>query len=146
MEKRKAPNEFDKKSRERLNFIIAKYCHGSQQELSKKTGIGQASLSQYANGKNTPSNLTALALCAPFRINPAWLQGFDVPMQQAANYASSKNSLTIAEEHLISLFRELNVQGQDKVVDYAADLVAGKQYIKTDQAELVDPDTSEVNK
>ncbi len=140
MEKRKEPTEFDRRSRERLNFIVAKYCNGSQQELANKTGVSKASISQYVNGKNTPSNLTALQLSSPFHINPAWLMGFDAPMQNIPDNSSSIPASVISfdEEALIRDYRELNEEGQEKVRDYASDLVAGGRYIKSDQDKVVD--------
>lgn len=35
------------------------------------------------------------------------------------------------EEQLIDLYRQLNEEGQDKLIDYADDLVASGKYIKT---------------
>lgn len=35
------------------------------------------------------------------------------------------------EEQLVNLYRELNEEGQEKLVDYADDLVASGKYIKT---------------
>ena len=52
----------------------------------------------------------------------------------------SKNVLSILNEtepenvHLFSMYRELNEEGQEKLVDYAEDLVAGGRYIKSDEA------------
>lgn len=41
-----------------------------------------------------------------------------------------------AEEQLISLHRTLNHEGQEKLLDYADDLVASGKYIKSDQNQL----------
>ena len=109
-----------------------------QEELSRRTGVGKASISQYVNGKNTPSNLTALQICTPFHINPAWLMGFDVPMKTFASSSSSERALTCNEEALIDKYRELNGEGQEKVLDYATDLIAGGRYIKSDPDKVVD--------
>lgn len=40
------------------------------------------------------------------------------------------------EEHMIALYRELNHEGQEKLIDYADDLVASGKYIKSDSAGL----------
>ena len=40
------------------------------------------------------------------------------------------------EDHLIALYRELNHEGQEKLIDYADDLVASGKYIKSDPAGL----------
>ena len=79
MERKSEPTRYERQARERIISLINEYCGGSQQQLSEKTGIGKASISQYVNGKNVPSNITAKKLCAPFKINPAWIMGFDVP-------------------------------------------------------------------
>lgn len=73
------PTKYENQVRERINSIIEEYCSGSQQVLSDKTGVGKASISQYANGKNIPSNATATKIGKPFNINPAWIRGYDVP-------------------------------------------------------------------
>lgn len=46
-------------------------------ELSEKTGISQASISQYLNGSHAPSNGTADVLGEYFGCNPLWLMGFE---------------------------------------------------------------------
>lgn len=40
------------------------------------------------------------------------------------------------EERMIDLYRELNQEGQEKLLDYADDLVASGKYIKSDQNKL----------
>lgn len=57
-----------------------------------------------------------------------------------------KQILPTMEQDLLSLFSQLNSEGQQKVFEYARDLVSSRQYIKNNQDELVDPDTSIVNK
>lgn len=48
-------------------------------ELSERTGINRASISQYCNGVHAPSNLTAGAMAKVLDVDPLWLMGFDVP-------------------------------------------------------------------
>lgn len=50
-------------------------------ELSDKTGINKASISQYVNGNHCPSNEKAKILGDILRVNPLWLMGFDVSME-----------------------------------------------------------------
>lgn len=52
----------------------------NQQELSEKSGVSKASISQYIHGRFAPSNVTACKLGDVLNVNPAWLMGFDVPM------------------------------------------------------------------
>lgn len=46
--------------------------------------------------------------------------------------------ITEDEISLLSHFRQLNEEGQEKIVDYIHDLVASGRYIKTDQPKLVE--------
>ena len=95
MERKSVPTELERKARERIQKLVNDYCSGSQQELSNRTGVAKASISQYVNGKNVPSNFTAEKLGRPFRISPAWLMGFDVPMieePQPTYYLDSKTA------------------------------------------------------
>lgn len=50
------------------------------QDLSDKTGINKASISQYVNGSHSPSNEKAQLMADVLKVNPLWLMGFDVPM------------------------------------------------------------------
>ena len=52
--------------------------HISAKELSDKTGVSQASLSQYMNGSHSPSNISAQKIGLVLNVNPMWLMGFDV--------------------------------------------------------------------
>lgn len=139
MEKRKTPTEFDIRSRERLNYIIAEYCHGSQQELANRTGIGKSSISQYVNGKNTPSNLTAMQICEPFSLNPAWLMGFNAPMKTSSSEPlrdPADYNLSVEEQLILHKYRELNDKGQGKAYDYVCDLFESPKYRRTDPDEI----------
>lgn len=40
------------------------------------------------------------------------------------------------EDHIIAPYRELNHEGQEKLIDYADDLVASGKYIKSDPDNL----------
>ena len=78
MERKTEPTRYEIQARQRIKQIIDDMCNGSQQEFANRTGVAKASISQYVNGRNIPSNLTAKKMSAPFGINPAWLMGFDV--------------------------------------------------------------------
>lgn len=48
------------------------------QELSKKSGVSKASISQYRNGVHAPNNISAGKMAKILNVNPLWLMGFDV--------------------------------------------------------------------
>lgn len=52
----------------------------SAKELSEKTGVREASISQYVNGYHKPSNISAGKIGEILNVNPLWLMGFDEPM------------------------------------------------------------------
>lgn len=50
------------------------------QELADKAGVNKASISQYVNGSHAPSNISSGKMASVLNVNPLWLMGFDVPM------------------------------------------------------------------
>lgn len=80
MDKKEKLTKFEQQTRDRISKLIQEECDGSQQRFADKTGLNKASVSQYVNGRNTPSNLTAKRIADAFGVNPAWVMGFDVPM------------------------------------------------------------------
>ena len=83
MNKKTDLDKYEIQARERISYLIRKYCDGSQQRFADLTGLNKASVSQYVNGKNTPSNLNAAKIGHTFGVNPAWVNGFDVPMENS---------------------------------------------------------------
>lgn len=112
MERKTVPTRFEKQAKQRINELISEYCGGSQQELANKTNVAKASISQYANGKNVPSNVTAMKLCAPFGVNPAWLMGFDVPKRVKQVDDDKELILSSQEETLIENYRSTDDHGR----------------------------------
>ena len=54
------------------------------QELANASGVSKASISQYLNGSHAPSNISSGKMAQILNVNPVWLMGFDVPMQEKA--------------------------------------------------------------
>lgn len=59
------------------------------QELSDKSGVSKASISQYINGSHAPSNISSGKMSLILNVNPLWLMGFDVPMELKHNSQNS---------------------------------------------------------
>ena len=57
------------------------YRRMTQQELSSKTGIPKASISQYISGYTKPKQDRISMIATALDVDPAWLMGFDVPMK-----------------------------------------------------------------
>ncbi len=66
-----------------------------QQELSNKSGVSKASISQYINGSHTPSNISSGKMGKILGVNPLWLMGFDVPMIESQIGHITKKGITI---------------------------------------------------
>lgn len=56
----------------------------SQSELSIRSGVREASISQYVHGSHSPSQGAAEAIGRVLGVSPLWLMGLDVPMNQDA--------------------------------------------------------------
>ena len=63
---------------ERLKHAMNE-AHMSQSELSSKTGISKASISQYLSGKNQPKEDKILLMADALKASPDFLLGKDVP-------------------------------------------------------------------
>lgn len=68
------------------------------QELSDKSGVNKASVSQYINGSHKPSNISAGKMASILNVDPLWLMGFDVPI-----------SRTISDEDIGNAFSNDNL-------------------------------------
>ena len=55
------------------------------QELSDRSGVAKASISQYINGTHKPSNVSAGKMASVLGVDPLWLMGFDVPMASTSS-------------------------------------------------------------
>lgn len=87
----------------------------SQQELSDKTGIGKASISQYVNGSHKPSNISAAKMAKILNVNPLWLMGFTVESETDSKAENVNNEL-------LEIYGKLNDKGKERLIEYAAEL------------------------
>lgn len=70
-------------SKERIRELMQFYGI-NQTELCERTGIQKSALSNYLNGDREPRQDQISLIVDPFNVNPAWLMGYDVPMQMPA--------------------------------------------------------------
>lgn len=133
MEKKNDLSRYEKQAQFRIKQLIAEYCDGSQQRFSEKTGVNKGAVSQYVNGKNTPSNITSKKIADVFNVAPAWVMGFDVPKNVDATLHIDINSKDNIEYTLLTSFRRLNDEGKNIVINHAIELsqdVKYSQYLK----------------
>lgn len=80
----------------------------SQSELSRRTGIGRNSISDYLNGKYEAKQDKVFELAKALNVNEAWLMGFDI----------SKNR-KIENNNITSIYSKLTPPRQSNVLKYA---------------------------
>ncbi|CZQ71728.1 putative phage repressor protein [Staphylococcus aureus] len=80
----------------------------SQSELSRRTGIGRNSISDYLNGKYEAKQDKVFELAKALNVNEAWLMGFDI----------SKNR-KIENNDITTVYNQLTPPRQNNVLKYA---------------------------
>ena len=91
----------------------------SQADLAYETGITKAAISMYELGARNPKIETLEILADFFNVDMNFLTGRET---HTSIIADDKERL------LISQYRALNREGQEKVADYISDLVASGKY------------------
>ena len=77
MKKSKELSPYEKIIQQRIVQLIEEYCEGSQQRFVERTGLNKGSVSQYVNGKNTPSYENAEKIASAFNIEVDWILALD---------------------------------------------------------------------
>ena len=87
-----------------------------QAELSLKTGLDKGAVSCYLSGKYEPKVDAVNKMAEALNVNPAWLMGYDVPMERETTPPDSI-VLTEGESMLLELFRRVPEEHQQMVLD-----------------------------
>ena len=106
--------------------------HGfTQDELAKRLNTTKQTVYKYENDIITNIPLDKIEIMAEmFSVTPASITGWED--------SDSNESISPSEQSLLTKFRQLNDEGQEKVSDYTEDLVRSGRYIKADPPEVVD--------
>lgn len=80
----------------------------SQSELSRRTGIGRNSISDYLKGKYEAKQDKVFELAKVLNVNEAWLMGFDICKDRVIN-----------DNDITSIYNKLTPPRQHNVLDYA---------------------------
>lgn len=86
----------------------------SQSELSRRTGIGRNSISDYLNGKYEAKQDKVFELAKVLNVNEAWLMGFDVDSYRVPDGDRYKE-----ENDITTVYNQLTPPRQYNVLDYA---------------------------
>lgn len=102
----------------------------TQDEVAKKINVTPQAVYKYEKGivSNIPLDKIEL-LASLFSVSPSVLAGWEDCPQ--------KETTTPAEAELLALHRQLNDEGQGRLLEYADDLVSSGKYIKSDPLGLV---------
>lgn len=104
----------------------------TQKELSDLTGITPSSISDWLRGKYEAKQDKIDIIATALNVSQAYLMGYDVPkvnrVKMFVTESNSKQSLTNNQEKIISLFNQLNEEGQEKALSYTQDLVDSGKY------------------
>lgn len=102
------------------------------QELADRSCIGKASISQYVNGSHAPGNISAKKMGKVLNVNPLWLMGFDVPMEQ-----NNIDSLKESSPKIMQYYEMLNDIGKHVATERLKELTEVPRYIKEEAAYYV---------
>ena len=100
-------------------------------ELSDRSGVSEASISQYIHGTFAPRNITAAKLADILEVDPMWLMGFDVPMRKlnlGMDVGNSFSSAVTNAGKIAEMLKNLNEDGMKKLEEYIADLAEVARY------------------
>ena len=88
----------------------------SQAELCRKTKIATSAMSEYVKGLYDPKQDKIYVMAQALNVDPVWLMGFDVPMEQENKKISPHDSITEGEQVMLDLFRQIPVDQQPMVL------------------------------
>ena len=78
-------------------------------DLANNTGISESTISQYRSGYSKPKDKRLAIIANALDVNPAWLMGFDVPMDRNAPDQVYSSGVTMElsrhESDLIGAYR-----------------------------------------
>lgn len=101
----------------------------SQEELAIKVGYsGKSMIAHIEKGDVDLTQSKIVAIAKALSIPPGDLMGWT---DESTNDPEPDTAMSgSAEDHLIKIYRNLNGEGQEKLIDYADDLAASGRYKK----------------
>lgn len=112
--------------REAHGLTVEEFCKQYNARFDGR--MNKSTISRYENGLQEPMVSTVKNIATFFSVDPSDLLGYNVPASVVLS-----PQLKILSDAL----EQLNDEGREKLLDYAADLVASGRYIKTDSAGMV---------
>ena len=88
-----------------------------QAELARLTGISRGAISNYVLGRYEPKSDIINKFAKALDCSEMWLWGYDVPMQRQETTSSNESNLTVGEELLLELFRQIPEDAQKMYIE-----------------------------
>lgn len=127
---------------QKLDFLMDKY-NLNKRTLALNSGIPYTTIDNWYKRGYDGMKISTLRILSDYfnTVLDFWIQDDISDPNYWKNQTLAKNSPDTAEaapgeDHIIALYRKLNHEGQEKLIDYADDLVASGKYIKSDPAGL----------
>lgn len=86
-------------------------------ELARRAGIDKGSVSRYLKGEFFPKQGAIASMAEALHISPAWLLGYDVPMENGLAHFLEDEEVDLVEAN-----SELNADNQARLLAYAKKL------------------------
>ena len=102
----------------------------TQPELAKMIGATKGAIGNYESEKNSPKASMMYRLFDALKCVPNYLFQDELETQVADPHA-------LLERNLLTLFNKVNEEGQEKIIDYADDLVNSGKYMKKSSEAVV---------
>ena len=102
----------------------------TQIELATRLGVSKGAIGNYETDANSPKASIMYKIFDILQCDANYLYQDEIGERETI--VPPKN-----ERNILSLIRQLNVKGQEKLIDYADDLVRSGKYKKDDPAEMV---------
>lgn len=107
---------------------LRKNFHKTQEEMSALIGVTRGAYANIENGRREPDFAALNTFADYFGVSVDYLMGRDEEQNRKPVMKASRDELTANEVTLLQNFRELNEEGQEKMLDYADDLVQSGKY------------------
>lgn len=108
----------------------------SQAALADKIGVSQSAVGMWESGRNMPESTKLEALANLFQVSTDFLLGRDVIDEPQKEKPVVNDGNDMDEAKLLALFRQLNTEGRERLLENADDMVKSGKYIKSDASDV----------
>lgn len=99
-------------------------------DMEKLTGIPAQTINRYELGQRAPKIDVAVSIAESLSINPLWLQGYDVSIDNEKPTTVSDDGLSNSERQMIDLFRLIPLEDRDTVAGMIEGVLRHKGLLK----------------